>query len=205
MPRRRGPRVSVQQQHRRAVAAVAHIDRCLSDVDLIRLEACQHAPSLPVLSIDAGFIHSCLARAADAVHRTVLGVLPRHADPGIHARVRDPARLRRRRGLRPVPHRPGQITLTHCAQGECLRSDGGPCATVRGDRSRWEKENPVVSCPLLSRSALPAPTRIRKLQSCAAPIFPWCSRQISGVISSQYAVAAPMPNSGVSPRHEAGK
>lgn len=32
---------------------MAHIDRRLSDVDLIRLEAIEHAPSLPGLSIDA--------------------------------------------------------------------------------------------------------------------------------------------------------
>jgi hypothetical protein len=31
------------------------------------------------------------------------------------------------------------------------------------------EENPLGSCPLLGRSALSAPTRIRKLRSCAAP------------------------------------
>src|ERR1700756_4429243 len=34
------------------------------------------------------------------------------------------------------------------------------CAT----ESRWEKETPEGSCPFLGRCALPAPTRIRKLQ-----------------------------------------
>src|ERR1700683_4876061 len=48
MPRGRGPRVSVEQDNRRAVATVAHKDRCFPDVDLIRLEALEHAPSLPV-------------------------------------------------------------------------------------------------------------------------------------------------------------
>ena len=44
----------MQQQNWGTVAAVAQIDRCLSDMDLIRLEAFEHTPSLPVLSIGAG-------------------------------------------------------------------------------------------------------------------------------------------------------
>ena len=50
MPRGRGPRVPVEQDNRRAIAAVAHKDRCFPDVASIRLEALEHAPSLPVFS-----------------------------------------------------------------------------------------------------------------------------------------------------------
>ena len=44
----------VQQDNRRAVAAVAHTDRCVSDGDLVSCEALEHAPSLPVMSLHAG-------------------------------------------------------------------------------------------------------------------------------------------------------
>jgi hypothetical protein len=44
----------VEQDNWRAVAAVAHIDRCVFDVDLIGREALEHAPILPARSLHTG-------------------------------------------------------------------------------------------------------------------------------------------------------
>jgi len=42
MPRGRGPRVPMEQDHWRTIATVTHKDRCFPDVDLLRLEALEH-------------------------------------------------------------------------------------------------------------------------------------------------------------------
>ena len=81
------------------------------------------------------------------VHRAVLGVLARRPEPGGDGRRRDPAGLRRDRGLRPVPellpppveaHRrePGVPVLTSCATIEdCAESYPGAIWPVQAQRA----------------------------------------------------------------------
>jgi hypothetical protein len=53
MPRGRRPGVSVQQDHWRAAASVAHTDRRLSDPDLIGGEPLEHVLGLRRRSVSA--------------------------------------------------------------------------------------------------------------------------------------------------------
>jgi hypothetical protein len=54
MPRGRGSRVPMEQDHWRAIAAAAHKDRRFPDVDLVRLEDLEHDPSLAVFATPDG-------------------------------------------------------------------------------------------------------------------------------------------------------
>jgi hypothetical protein len=44
----------MEEDNRRAIAAVTDKDRCFPDVDLVRLEALEHDPSLAVFATPGG-------------------------------------------------------------------------------------------------------------------------------------------------------